>query len=423
MSDSEPSSTDQPNSTQPGGAGRLGTIDLSPDLLHGAQEIERTELGLVPHRLPSWVRSRGADGQLLMAESRPSGVRIAFDTDATVVELVLLPGRLAYRGGPARPDGVYDVEVDGELTSRFTAPQANQMWIDLQTGAQSMETGEPSTLRIDLADAGAGASAGAAGTAGATSPAGMRRVQIWLSHVETVELRALRADGEVRPVTADGPAWVHYGSSISQGSNAETAAGIWPVVAARRAGVDLANLGFGGSAMLDPFIARIMRDSQADLLSLKVGINIVGADAMRRRVLAPAVHGFIDTIRDGHPETPLLVISPIYCGIHEETPGPGAFDPAAFAEGRASFIATGDPADRAAGRLALADFREVLAEVVEERAAEDPNLHYLDGRELYGPQDAERWPLPDRLHPDSEAHRAMGERFAELALERFLPRR
>ncbi len=31
--------------------------------------------------------------------------------------------------------------------------------------------------------------------------------------------------------------------------------------------------------------------------------------------------------------------------------------------------------------------------------------------------------MADRLHPDAEAHRVMGERFADSALQRYLPRR
>ena len=71
--------------------------------------------------------------------------------------------------------------------------------------------------------------------------------------------------------------------------------------AAALAGVDLVNLGFGGSALLDPFTARTMRDTPADLVSVKIGINLVNTDLMRLRAFAPAVDGFLDTIRDGHP--------------------------------------------------------------------------------------------------------------------------
>ena len=95
--------------------------------------------------------------------------------------------------------------------------------------------------------------------------------------------------------------------------------------------------------MLDPFTARAMRDTPADLISVKIGINLVNADLMRLRAFAPAVHGFLDTIREGHPTTPLLVVSPILCPIHEDTPGPAMPDFSQLSEGRLSFVATGDP--------------------------------------------------------------------------------
>ncbi|HBD21757.1 MAG TPA: lipase, partial [Dietzia sp.] len=108
--------------------------------------------------------------------------------------------------------------------------------------------------------------------------------------------------------------WLHHGSSISHGSNATSPARTWPALAARLGGVDLRNLGVGGSALVDPFMARVMRDTPADLISLKLGINVTNSDSMRLRAFIPAVHGFLDTIRDGHPTTPLLLVSPIYCG-------------------------------------------------------------------------------------------------------------
>ncbi|KJY28980.1 hypothetical protein VR46_37535 [Streptomyces sp. NRRL S-444] len=52
---------------------------------------------------------------------------------------------------------------------------------------------------------------------------------------------------------------------------------------------------------------------------------------------------------------------------------------------------------------------------MEQRAADDPHLHYADGRELYGEADFADLPLPDQLHPDAATHRRMGDRFAELA--------
>ena len=62
-----------------------------------------------------------------------------------------------------------------------------------------------------------------------------------------------------------------------------------------------------------------MRDTPADLISVKIGINLVNTDLMRVRAFGPAVHGFLDTIREGHPSTPLLVVSPI-CARSTRTP-------------------------------------------------------------------------------------------------------
>ncbi len=88
-------------------------------------------------------------------------------------------------------------------------------------------------------------------------------------------------------------------------------------------------------------------------------------------------------------------------------------DVSRLAEGQLSFTATGDPTDPT--RLTLNIIRRELAALTSARAREDPNLYYLDGRELYGEQDFAELPLPDQLHPDAETHRRIGERFARLA--------
>ena len=53
--------------------------------------------------------------------------------------------------------------------------------------------------------------------------------------------------------------------------------------------------------------------------------------------------------------------------------------------------------------------------MVRQRAGSDENLHYLDGLRLYGPDDVDELPLPDRLHPDGATQRLIGERFVDLA--------
>ncbi|MFD9903974.1 GDSL-type esterase/lipase family protein [Streptomyces sp. NPDC059063] len=374
------------------------TTPVTIDLLRGAIEVEHTEHGALPHRLPAWARAQNTDGQLAMAESQPSGVRLAFRTRATAVELDTLPTKRVYVGAPPRPDGVYDLFVDGRLTGQASAVGGNTLTIDMTTGTVEHQAGQPDTLRFtDLPD-------------------GVKNIEIWLPHNETTHLAALRTDAPVEPAPDRGRrTWLHHGSSISHGSDAASPSATWPAHAAALGDVDLINLGFGGSALLDPFTARTVRDTSADLISVKIGINLVNADLMRLRAFTPAVHGFLDTIREGHPTTPLLVVSPILCPIHEDTPGPCALDTSTLSTGQLRFRATGDPAERASGKLTLGVIRDELARIVAQRAADDPNLHHLDGRDLYGEADATERPLPDELHPDAATHRRIGERFAARA--------
>ncbi|MEW2399337.1 GDSL-type esterase/lipase family protein [Streptomyces sp. NPDC046862] len=376
------------------------TTPVTAGLLRGALDVERTEHGVLPHRLPAWARAQYADGQLAMAESQPSGVRLVFRSRATAVELDTLPTKRLYVGAPPRPDGLYDLLVDGRPAGQGSVVGGNTMTIDMTAGTAETRTGPPGTLRFTgLSDA-------------------LKNIEIWLPHNETTELVALRTDAPVEPARDPGRrVWLHHGSSISHGSDAASPTSIWPALAASLGGVELVNLGLGGSALLDPFTARTMRDTPADLISVKIGINLVNADLMRLRAFTPAVHGFLDTVREGHPTTPLLVVSPILCPIHEDTPGPSAPDFTNLGAGQLRFVAMGDPAERSAGKLTLGVIRDELARIVEQRAAEDPNLHYLDGRDLYGESDAAELPLPDQLHPDAATHRRIGERFARLVFD------
>jgi hypothetical protein len=370
------------------------TTPITADILRGCLDLERTGQGLLPHRLPARARRQIPDTQLAVAESQPSGVRLVFRTRARAVELDTLPTKRLYRGFPAPADGVYDLLVDGALAAQATVAGGNVRVVDMAT--QSAELRE-----------------GPAGTARFTGlPERDKDVEIWLPHTETTELIALRTDAPVEPAPRSGRrVWLHHGSSISHGSNADHPTAVWPALAAARGGVELVNLGFGGGALLDPFTARAMRDAPADLISLKIGINVVNADVMRLRAFGPAVHGFLDTLREGRPSTPLLVVSPLLCPVQEDTPGPLAPD---LDGGTLRFRATGDPAERAAGRLTLTVIRDELARIVRQRAADDPNLHHLDGRELYGERDYAEFPLPDGIHPDPAGHRRIGESFARL---------
>lgn len=376
----------------------MHAVPLTDEFVRGAAELFHDGRGVVPRRLPGWVAGRGADEQVLMNATQPSGVRIAFRGEVGVVELTTIPVKRVYDGGAPRPDGVYDLVVDGQLVAQGSVRGGDVLRVVMAPRAEvGLEAGEAGVLRFEVP-----------GT-------GVRDVEVWLPHDETTRLVEVRTDAPVEPVAAR-RTWLHHGSSISHGSNASHPTGTWPAVAARLAGWDLVNRGFGGSALLDPFTATHLRDTPADLVTLKIGINLTNTDLMRRRAFVPALHGFLDRVREGHPETPLWLVTPIFCPIHESTPGPAFPDPEAYARGELSFRAVGSPDQVAFGALTLEVVREATAEVFEQRRAEDPNLHLLSGLELYGPDDEARHPLPDGLHPVPETHQEMGTRFARLVL-------
>ncbi|MEU5166393.1 GDSL-type esterase/lipase family protein [Streptomyces mutomycini] len=362
-----------------------------PVELRGALDLEITPTGVMPRRLPAWTKEQYQDPSVYGVTVMPSGVRLVFRTDACELEFEVLTftGQLDTDPLP-RPTGMLELLVNGALAGRRRAPVGNVLRMAGPGAAQRLIPGDPGTVRFT------------------GLPAGMKSVELWLPQQTPMELVALRADGEVLPPLPDGRRrWVHHGSSISHCIEADGPTGTWPTVAAALGGVEVINLSQAGNALLDPYVARTIRDAPADLISLKVGINIVGLAAFRLRTFGPAVHGFLDTIRDGHPDTPLLLMSPVSCPAVEETPGPTTMGP----DGR--ITALGDPAQVAAGALTLAVVRAELERIVATRRTRDPHLHHLDGRELLGPDEADD--LADGLHPTATAYRRMGKRFATRA--------
>ncbi len=370
-------------------------VELSggPVEIRGALDLERTAAGLLPWRLPAWTRPQYPDERMAEVASLPSGVRLAFRTAATALELEVLTSVWHYadEAEPA-PTGVIDLVVDGAYAGGADVPIGNVLHEPDPGGTTRLVAGEPGRVRFG------------------GLPAGEKDVELWLPPQTRTELVALWADAEVSPPRPTGlRRWVHYGSSISHCEEAASPTATWPVVAASLGGVDVRNLALSGNAQLDPYVARTIRDLPADLISLKLGINVVNRASMRLRTFVPAVHGFIDLIRDGHPETPLLLVSPVICPVAEEVPGPTGPDP----DSPGLTVALGDPGDVADGALTLTVIRDALAGIVERRAAHDPHLHYLDGRELFGAGDLAD--LPDGLHPNADGYRRMGRRFAALA--------
>lgn len=367
-------------------------LNSALDCVVGAVETTADPTGVVFHRVPAAARARLADPTLDFVSSVPSGVRFEALTDAEVLELdvelthVVLPGMDS-------PGTTLDLVVDGTLREPVHTMRETVVVLDLGTNDMRVHPSGAATLRFEL------------GTATAE-----RRVEVWLPVASAVKLLDVRIPegARLRPAPAGGPLWVHHGSSISQCSEADRPTGTWPAIVARAAGRSLINLGLGGQCQLDQFMARTIRDLPATAISLELGINIVNYDSMRQRTFVSAFHSFLDTVRDGHPGTPLLIVTPISCPTAEDRPGPTPFGP----DGR--FAALERPANLATGSLSLSRVRELLRRHVEVRRQEgDKMLHLLDGTDLFGPADVAD--LPDGLHPNPAGYRRMAERFLPVA--------
>lgn len=346
--------------------------------LAGALDLEPTADGVVPRRLPRWTlpqtppdMHRGVRGS--------SGVRLRLWPTGRSLGIRL-------RCAVYHPDSAPPQRLT--LVGRRARVSAQLPTVGVLTGAGLPHPSTPfHTVTL-------------------TVPVGEAPVDVWLPPGGVCEMAGLSVDGDLLPLPPDPrPRWWHYGSSISQCSAARDPLGTWPAAAAAELGLNLTNLGFGGQALLDPFVARTMRDSDADLISLEVGINIQNTAGLTARTFTPALHGFLDTIREQHPDTTVLVVSPILFPAGERRPGPVAFTP------RGKARPMGDVREVKQGALSIGAIRRLIPQVLAARG--DPHAAFLDGRLLLGIPDARH--LSDGLHPGPEGYLLMAERFSALA--------
>lgn len=361
----------------------------SQDLLDmnfiGALDFDQRPHGISPRRLPDWTRSQLPQNLDVMARM-PSGVRLAFTTDSKRIALNVQITKLEPEGNAAGRTPVFNLEDERGEIQQQPAPVCNTIYYDpSDPAAFRMDRGGPCTIEFQDCRG--------------------SNYEIWLPHNAYVELQSMELDdgASLGPAQSKQRRWVHYGSSISHCMEAEQPALIWPAVAARLGGACLHNLGFGGQCHLDQFVARSIRDLNPDVISIKVGINLVNGDSMRERVFTPALHGFLDTIRETLPVTPILLVSPIFCPSAEDHPGPTLPD----ANGK--FVTVAGSEEIRQGCLTLSRIRILIEELVALR--NDSQLGYLNGLALFSESDA--GDLPDDLHPNPAGYIRMGERFAE----------
>lgn len=330
----------------------MQTLEVSPSLIEGAVSLEETTDGLRPWRIPHEQRVLFyPEDRLQYKAAHAAGVRLRFRTDSTVMRLHAV--------------------VHSEDEVRF----------DLTSQGALLQTVSPAESQRCVRFEGLNAESTV--------------YELWLPQFGRIDLRGIEIDDGAHLCAVDdnSPRWIAYGSSITQCRTAHSPARTWPALVARKLGLNLTCLGYGGNCMLEPMVARVIRDLRADLITCKLGINVYSSAALNARTYQPAVIGLVRTIREKHPTVPIAIISPIISPPHETTPN--------------------------AVGLTLQDYRrennEAVGRLLE---AGDDNLYLFNAAELFGKTHSRY--LPDGVHPDGEGYEILGDMMAEHVVSKLL---
>jgi lysophospholipase L1-like esterase len=346
----------------------MQALDLNAldEIFEGHADLRRRPGAVQPVRFPVAEMSF-LDPATRWVASCAAGVRLRLKTDSR--SLRLSATQRAAIAPEVERTANYELYVDGKLFSR--APAHGGARLTMEGGIVGDEH-----ATIAFADL----------------PAGEKTLELWLPQTATVSITSLELE--------DGAQWaawpdtrkrlIFHGSSISHCMEADGSSGAWPAVAAGLADLAHLNLGWGGSCLLSGQAARLIRDQRADGIVLKLGINVWFEGMLKERTFADAAHAMVSIIRDKHPTTPLMIVSPIY--------SPGRED------------------ESSEGGVPLTRMRELLEAVVQTRIrAGDAKISYLSGLALFNAPDVAD--LPDNLHPNTAGYRRMGERFYETVLK------
>ena len=189
----------------------------------------------------------------------------------------------------------------------------------------------------------------------------------------------LDADAHVQPAKpfAVSEPVVFYGTSITQGGCASRPGMSYQAILGRMLNLDFVNLGFSGNGKGEPELARTVASIHASCFVLDFAQNNPSVDSLAQ-VYAP----FLAVIRSAHPETPVLVITPIYAA-------------------RESWSRD----------ARLEDMRELIRQVAAQRiAAGDRHLEIIEGTDLLGPSRGDG--LVDGTHPNDLGFQWMAEGLA-----------
>lgn len=223
-----------------------------------------------------------------------------------------------------------------------------------------------------------------------------RRAVVYLPEGMRPHVLSIAAEnGAIEPAPPQ-PRWLCYGDSIAEGWAASSPARAWPAIVGRDVGLDVCNLGYAGSARGEIVSAEQLASIPADVVSISYGTNCWTRIPHSAGMVREGLLAFLTTVRQGHRDTPIVVVSPVVRPDAEQTPN----------------------------RLGatLTDVRNAIESVVHERiAAGDHRLELVPGAPLLsGAQ------LPDGIHPGDDGHAVLAMVIGPVvagALERARPAR
>jgi lysophospholipase L1-like esterase len=117
-------------------------------------------------------------------------------------------------------------------------------------------------------------------------------------------------DGSVEPAPSQ-RRWLVYGDSIAEGWVASKPSGAWPAVAGRAFGLDVVNCGYAGAARGEIASAEQLARVAADVISVSHGTNCWTRTPHSAAMVRAGMAAFLTVLRQGHPTTPIVVVSPV----------------------------------------------------------------------------------------------------------------
>ncbi len=279
-------------------------------------------------------------GDVWSAAGVPAGVRLELVGDAQAIDVAYrtTTGNLGYRGDGA---GItFSVWRGARKICEHEADLGDGL-IRLSLGSGRPET--PATIYL---------------------PEGMQPLVLSLTAVS----------GEIAPAPAR-PVWLAYGDWTTQGWIASGPARGWAAIAARKAKLNLVNLGYAGAGRGEIVSAEHIAALPAEIITIAYGESCWTRVPHSAGMVSEGLRAFLQVIRQAHPTTPIVVASPILRPDAEDVPN--------------KLGAT------------LVDIRQAIESVATERIeAGDVALSLVPGAGIINAGH-----LADGIHPGDEGHK------------------